>query len=302
MLKTKMGERFWCVTQPDHAAVSGFLAAHWGRGHFARPGYFGDAADCEALRAEVVMAAAQHDNGWWQWEAVPKLNPHDGLPLGLTDPQQSHNEGIERWRTGIKRFSDSHPYVDLLISFHAYWLYAPRCEAEVDPAFGHPLYLRGLPPRLMGKKLVAAEVFLAELKSIQANLIRHLGDDPDTADWVQPEQLQPHIRLVQLLDGLSLGLCSSLIVGDDGQSRGPGRQAFTLVDVPRRTWDDRVSIDVTPMEERRIRLDPYPFDVDPLGVVVPVRILPALEEPEAYFPSSWHAVAPELVRFELCSQ
>ena len=56
----------WLVSQPDHAELSGLLAANWGNDEFARPGQFASANDPEQLRAETVLAIAQHDNGWWE--------------------------------------------------------------------------------------------------------------------------------------------------------------------------------------------------------------------------------------------
>jgi hypothetical protein len=38
MLKYLAGNELWCITQPDHAVASGYLAAHWGNDEFARPG------------------------------------------------------------------------------------------------------------------------------------------------------------------------------------------------------------------------------------------------------------------------
>ena len=80
MLKRQVGSELWCITQPDHAAVSGYLAAHWGNGEFARPGYFAPFPEAERLRAETILAIAEHDNGWWEWEADPQRDPADGLP------------------------------------------------------------------------------------------------------------------------------------------------------------------------------------------------------------------------------
>ncbi len=70
MLKTKRGSQVWLITQPAHAELSGQLAAHWGNEEFAAPGHFAASADSERVRREVVLAVAEHDNGWWEWEAV----------------------------------------------------------------------------------------------------------------------------------------------------------------------------------------------------------------------------------------
>ena len=115
----------WFVTQPDHAQVSGYLAAHWGNDDFAHPGYFASSPDPERLRAETIVAIAEHDNGWWEWEASPELADIDGFPLGLAEVLKDQQEGMNRWRTGLARF-DNRPYVNLLMSHHAYWLYAAK--------------------------------------------------------------------------------------------------------------------------------------------------------------------------------
>ena len=72
MLKCQVGSELWCIAQPDHAAVSGYLAAHWGNDEFARPGSFAPFPEPERLRAETIFAIAEHDNGWWEWEADPQ--------------------------------------------------------------------------------------------------------------------------------------------------------------------------------------------------------------------------------------
>ena len=138
MLKRTVGGELWCISQPDHAAAAGYMAAHWGNGEFARPGNFAPFPDPERLRSETILAIAEHDNGWWEWETDPQIDPSDGLPLDLTSLKQS--DGLQRWRLGVSRFQGSHPYVALLISFHAYWLHAPRVQAGAPPPFLHPLF------------------------------------------------------------------------------------------------------------------------------------------------------------------
>lgn len=73
------------VTQPDHAQIAGYLAAHWGNEEFNAPGYYFKSDDSNRLKDEVVLAVSEHDNGWWEWEAAPDLNNIDGLPLNLTE-------------------------------------------------------------------------------------------------------------------------------------------------------------------------------------------------------------------------
>ena len=75
MLKRRVDDQIWLISQPDHAAVSGYLAAHWGNREFSAAGGYADCPDPELVRSEVVLAIAEHDNGWWEWEADPELDP-----------------------------------------------------------------------------------------------------------------------------------------------------------------------------------------------------------------------------------
>lgn len=288
MLKRRVGNELWLISQPDHAAVSGYLAAHWGNADFARPGYFAPAPDPERLRAETVLAIAEHDNGWWEWEADPELHPGEGLPLGLLELSQA--QALERWHLGVPRFVEKHPYVSLLISFHAYWLYAPRCEFDPDPAFFHPLFGNpGGAPTLEGEDLERASRFVTEQREIQERLIAWLREDSTWSAGVRAEHLQPHVRLLQLADALSLALCFG------------GDAALRLDGIPRRSWEDRVAIELTPSRDRRIVCRPYPFDLDPLPVSIRGRVLPLPAERPFHFQSWWQSLPRQWIQFEYCS-
>ena len=235
MLKTLRDKKMWLVSQPDHAELAGFLAANWGNDEFACPGQFASANDPEQLRAETVLAIAEHDNGWWEWEATPELSEVDGLPLDLTDVLKNQQDAMNRWRLGIPRFSRDHPYVSLLISFHAYWLYAHGCQTDPDPAFAHPLFWKGSSTRIMGERLEITRGFVGEIKEMQDALIARLRKDRICAAWIDTEHLHSHARLLQLLDGLSLSLCSALIPPRIGTAKGLGDDEFDLLEVPRRS-------------------------------------------------------------------
>jgi hypothetical protein len=301
MLKTLRDNNVWLVSQPDHGEVSGFIAAHWGNDDFARPGHFAQSGDPERLRSETVLAIAQHDNGWWEWEATPALTEGDGLPLDLAETLKNQQAGMERWRLGIPRFSRRHPYVSLLISYPAYWLYAHGCQPNADPAFAHPLFSTGSPIQLMGDRVETALSFIGEIKEMQGQFTDRLREDPACAPWGDEAHLNPHVRLLQIMDGLSLSLCSALVPSREGKAKGLGDDEFELLEVPRRSWKDRVTIAVRPAGERRIVCEPYPFDVDPLPVFVPTRILDRPAEPRADFQSWWHAERKQPIRFEYAS-
>ena len=160
--------------------------------------------DQEQLRAETVMAIAQHDNGWWEWEATPELAAIDGFPSGLAEVLKNQREGMRRWRLGLRRF-DNAPYANLLMSHHAYWLYAPQTLADPDPVFTHPLFWKGPRKTLFPGKREEVVDFLAELQELQRQWVEVLRSDAEVASWIEPENLHPHARLLQLLDGPAVG-------------------------------------------------------------------------------------------------
>jgi hypothetical protein len=300
MLKTLKDGDIWLVAQPDHGLLAGYLAAHWGNARFQRPGGYAGVSDPERLRAETIFAVAQHDNGWWEWDAAPDLGD-DGLPLGLAEVLKNQQAGMDRWRCGLSRFPRS-PYVNLLLSGHAHWLYAISALPDPDPAFTHPLFWKGSPGKLYPGSREAPLQFIAELAELRAQWMETLRADPATAAWIDAESLQPHLRLLQVCDGLSLALCSAAIPARSGEAKGLGEDEFEVRDVPRADWSDRVTLRATPLSGRRIELDPYPFDLDPLPVAVPARVLERSAERPAHFQSWWHAAQPRILEFQFVSR
>ena len=63
--------RIILALQIDHSRVAGYFAAHWGNRLFDRPEPY----------SSVVLAATEHDIGWWEWEMKPSTLNDKGFPL-----------------------------------------------------------------------------------------------------------------------------------------------------------------------------------------------------------------------------
>ena len=61
--------RVLLILQTDHSRIAGLLAAHWGNDQFARLQPY----------SSMVLAAQEHDSGWWDWEIKPSVN-EQGYP------------------------------------------------------------------------------------------------------------------------------------------------------------------------------------------------------------------------------
>ena len=230
---------WFLITQPEHARLSGFLAGHWGGGG-------GDFVRSEPWD-EVCLAAAEHDNGWREWDDRPSLNP-EGAPAYMYENPIA--EVFKILHRGAGRLIDrGHPYAAALISLHyvnwatdiltgvrsGQWPVTPRLRAEI-------------------------EAFKAEEEERRDAVCRRLRERPGFEEAAAPEGIRRNGRLVWTFDMLSLIVCcrwphvESLEAVPSGD--GFGALAVELVD------------DVT------LQVNPWPFDGDALEFAVRGRRLP----------------------------
>ena len=266
MLKTRHENTIRLVTQPNHAVAAGFMASHWGNEEFTKLGFYGNCSNSEKLSAETIFGITEHDNGWWEWEAYPSSSESDKLPLGLAEVLSNPAEATQRWQIGTTRFEDSHPYASLLINFHAYRLYnvANEKESSIHPLFGNSR-------SFSNKNSSEATSLIETLRNQQERLKQRLDSLGGWhKDAMHPEILFPHARMMQIMDALSLYLCSDFIPPVSGKAKGLGRDEVEIKNVPRKDWGDRIEMHITPQDESALACDPYPFDEK--GLVVPVVV------------------------------
>lgn len=327
MIKSHVNGATWLVTQPDHARLSAYLAAHWGgtNGFLcagAMDGAGGGSDVDDRVREAVLMAIAEHDNGWQEWEATPLIDEQDGLPvsfLGLS--VESPREGLDRWRRGVERFAERSPYAALLISLHMHWLYAWDIDDPPggrDERFRYPLFSSANEPRtddddaLPGSEESvepapdetqaehdrAVRRLLAEQAKKRALMMARIsGMGPPWPRALEDDVLGPHVRLLQAMDAMSLLLCFG------------APKAMTLPAMPRAGMKDAVELAWRPTgQDGRVIVEPYPFDADPLPVEVSLRIVEAGDAmsdaasfDDAAARSRLHRLPMTTARFELAS-
>jgi len=278
LLKTIDNGTIRLVTQPDHAVAAGYMAAHWGNEEFTKLGFYDNCSEPDKLAAETIFGIAEHDNGWWEWEASPSSSESDKLPLGLAEVLSNPTESTQRWRIGTTRFEDSHPYASLLMNFHAYRLYNKAHEEESSI---HPLF--GDSKSISNENSPQAISLIETLRNQQERLKERLDKLGGWhKDAIRPEILLPHARMTQIMDALSLYLCSDFIPPISGKAKGLGRDEVELNHIPRKNWEDKVKLHITPQEDGTLVCDPYPFDEDNLVVPVVVTELDANIQNETY--------------------
>ena len=109
---------YWLITQPDHAALSGAIAAALGPPLLPR------------LSSEVVQGIAHHDDGWAPFDAQIALT--DGRPFSFLDfPPKDF---LCAWRESIASAVKVAPIAGAIVSGHFWRLGRKRLEWGIDNA------------------------------------------------------------------------------------------------------------------------------------------------------------------------
>lgn len=282
MIRRKTEDGWLLFTQPDHAQLAGELAAHWGNEDFSRP----------EPREDVLLAVAEHDNGWQELDETPKFNPESGLPYHFAEwPLTKH---FDTWRRAEKRFLDQSPYASILISRHGSTLFRHLVDKEAEARLAHPFFvLREWRDR--GEKLSQEDqrkvlAFVEEREEFQARAMDILAAKKFPSSALNPDRLNENFRLLQTGDSFSLYA-----------TLGPPTERV-LPGICRRGWSDPVDITLSPVGPNAAVVDPYPFSIDPLRLEIAGRNLPAGPFPDASaLEQTWEDASITQFSFEFAS-
>jgi hypothetical protein len=160
----RSGGELALVCQSDHARLAADLLALFRLPELA----------AHPRREALLRAVADHDNGWWEVDAAPRIDPATGAPvdfLGIPD-------GLRReiWERGIGRFAGEDPGRAAQVAAHFLRLFGGRAG---DPGWA------------------------ALLERERARLVELAGRAERSAGEIAADD-----RWVELADQLSLAACS----------------------------------------------------------------------------------------------
>ncbi len=242
-------KRLLLILQVDHSKVTGWFAAHWGNDDFAPLSPY----------AAMVLAAQEHDTGWWDWEIKPQLN-HEGLPPDYIGSIK-HLGGkvwLDFYRHGIERLAGQDPYAGYIVSLHADGLLTQG---------------RGLLP-YMPDYAVYPEVkeFLAEQEKYRGELMRQLQSSGQYRDFVSEEQLWTNFKLMEVFDQMGQFVCNRYPFNSPERKNGPSH-TLSNVPVPTKVGKNDTVLTFAIKDESRAVVSPYPFDIAPLPVSFQGRLI-----------------------------
>ncbi|HTQ61146.1 MAG TPA: DUF3891 family protein [Candidatus Solibacter sp.] len=240
MIIQEQGDQLILIRQTDHAMLSGFFARALGNRLFSRPEPF----------ESFCLAAAEHDNGWNEWELLPQIDPKTFNPYNfMSIPTEEH---IALYQRGIERVVRADHYAGLLVSMHCAGLY-DRTRATM-PGFSAK-YVKSNESHLVAD-------FIQRLRLQQLRLKVDLRANPVMKQYADEHALQVNLQRLEALDRLSLYFCLAPLDGS------------TIDAVPMNGYGSEADWDLQPAGNNSVTLEPYPFAKDPLEISILARRVP----------------------------
>lgn len=237
------------VLQTDHSRIAGLLAAHWGNDKFARLNPY----------ASMVLAAQEHDSGWWDWEIKPTLN-EQGYPADYIGSIKHLGQGVwlDLYRRAIERLAQRDLYAAYFVSMH-----------------GEGLLTRGmglLPSMPDYTADTAVQQFIAQQRELRAGWLPALQENQELAATTTETQLWTNFNLMEVFDQFAQFVSNRYPLNSQARKNGPTN---TLSDLTVPVSPDRphvtLTIDVENETDAVVR--PFPFDVNPLRLTFEGRLV-----------------------------
>jgi hypothetical protein len=219
------------IPQIEHARLAGELALAWGNERVRSLAEF----------PKLLWGVAHHDDGWREWDEVPRLKPETGFPRNFIEMRMRDSTAI--WTKSIAICS-ADPLAGIAVSRHFCYL-----SRQVQSS-GHA----------DADDRAALDQFLIEQGGVEASLSnRARSQYPSSGSDENLEQLYDFgFRTVRFFDSVSLWLCCSEEQHAESLTTPLG-EAIRLI----------------PQAAGFIAIDPYPLGVDSLLLKTPVRRLAA---------------------------
>jgi len=224
------------VMHDYHLNLASQFSTRWGNEQFAVPDPW----------FILNYMARNHDLGWQEFDRSPGIDSETGWPFNvMTIPPE---DAASIHRQNVARNYAFHAYAGILSALHITGFFDSRhnmCSfvtindyVDKYPEYVHPL--------------------VAECEANVERWKAEVASSPETRDWVDEERLWTNYRLLQTYDMLSLYFC----LGFD--------ERIELTNVPVANGTT-TTLTIEPIGDGRHRIDPYPFRVAPLSVLLDAK-------------------------------
>jgi hypothetical protein len=217
----------------------------------------------------VVRAAVYHDYGWLTYETNPIINPETGETYEFRG-MPFHPRQLESYQWCIDWLAGIDPYSALIVSMHRTGLWQGRYQKITHPLAKYsPQNLR---------------------PEIWEFIKRNEARQEQQRTGLDQTEIWTNYSLQQVWDLLGLYFCC----------QEPYDEHIEPVPLRYDSSKDRVKLAMTPIDERKVRFEPYPFDQRPLPIQISCKRLPihTFKDLET-FRRSYFQAQTELITYDL---
>jgi len=238
------------ILQTDHSRIAGLLAAHWGNDQFAKLQPY----------SSMVLAAQEHDSGWWDWEIKPSVN-EQGYPSDYIGSIKHLGQGVwlDLYRRAIERIAARDLYAAYFVSMHG--------EALLTKGMG----LLPSMPDYTGD--AAVQEFIAQQKALRAHWLPTLKSNQESADVTSEKHLWSNFNLMEVFDQFAQFVCNRYPFNSQARKNGP-THTLSGLGVPVSGETPNVTLIIEVLNETDAVVRPFPFDVNPLKLSFEGRLVP----------------------------
>lgn len=238
------------VLQTDHSRIAGLLAAHWGNDKFASLNPY----------ASMVLAAQEHDSGWWDWEIKPTLN-EQGYPSDYIGSIKHLGQGVwlNLYRRAIERLAARDLYAAYYVSMHG--------EALLTRGMG----LLPSMPDYTGDP--AVQEFIVEQRTLRPQWLQALQKDSALQEATSDTHLWTNFKLMEVFDQFAQFVCNRYPFNSQARKNGP-TNTLSNIPVPVAPGQDDVTLTIDVQNETQAIVRPFPFNVSPLRLSFEGRLMP----------------------------
>jgi hypothetical protein len=235
----------------------------------------------------MVLAAQEHDTGWWEWEAKPTLN-RDGYPLDyIGSAAYLGDRWFDFYREVARRVEREDSYSAYMVSMHG------------DGLLTGGMGLVASLPDLRKDPEVAA--FVDEQVAYRARLLPALRQSADFAEHATDEHIWTNYKYMEVFDQFGQFVCNRHPFDSKRRSNGPDA-TLSGVPVPVRKGVEDTSLLIEVVDQDSAIVRPYPFAIDPLVIAFTGRIVPRRRfDNRSQFLREFYTARPAVVIYRLNS-
>jgi hypothetical protein len=211
----------------EHTALSGQFARAFGNDRFQPT----------EPRELMVYVTVHHDAGWLDFDRDPVTDPKTGLPYNLVETPAEYITVTSRKSPEFNQ--RHHPFCGLMSSMHSWGLYNGR--------YGLSNYV--LIDKIPQSDRPLADRMLAGELDRQAKLKGEVGQNAETASWLDERRVFQNYKQLQFFDTLALYF---------NRIHPEARAEQKFENVPLNANED-VTVTISPRERGVYALSPYPF-------------------------------------------